>query len=68
MRTDFVDQKLSKCRMLALSKQSPKVGIWKGLEGGDFQFQEVVLTRVEIDGMNALWVRRNQIIQEIIPG
>lgn len=61
-----VDQKPSKARMMSLSKHFPDVRIRQSLEGSDFQLQQMILIRVQVNGVDTPGVGSDEIIKQVI--
>lgn len=56
MRAEFLDQEGAEGGVFSFAEEFPYVGVSEGCEGGDFELQEVVLRRVQVDGVDAAWV------------
>ena len=66
MRTELGDQGFAKCGEPAFAEHLPYLGIRKALECRDFQFQKMILIRVEIDSMYASWACLIEIVQHVV--
>ena len=51
--TQLVDQQAAKLVVLALAKQFPHIRVAQRLEGRNFELEQMILGRVEIDGVDA---------------
>lgn len=66
--TELGDQSLAKRGEPAFAEHLPYSSIRKALECRNFQFQKMILIRVEIDCMYTSWTSLIEIIQHVIPG
>jgi hypothetical protein len=52
MWAKFLDKNVVEVNMLAFAKQLPDVLVAEGREGGNLEFEEMVLRGIKIDGMD----------------
>lgn len=62
VRREVREEEFAEAGVLALAEELPEVGVGERRQGGDLELEEVVLVRVEVDGVQA--VRRLQRVGE----
>ena len=53
--------------MAAFSKELPCITVWKGGVCGDFEFEEMVLVGIEVDGVDAAG-RFEEVVENVVAG
>lgn len=65
--TELGEQDISKVVDTTIAENLPNLLLVKRLEGGQFQLQKVVLTRVQVNSVNlSWWIGKGSIIQDIV--